>query len=348
MVNAFCVRRHSMRLKPLFPLARLLAVRPNHELTMISETLMFRRALVPRIIRLIGVPLDLGASRRGVDMGPSALRIAGITSMLTELGCAVRDIGNVPVPQRETPGHDTSPAYELTAITEVCRALAARTADAIRAGEFPLVMGGDHSLGAGSVAGVATAFAERGERIGLIWLDAHADLNTPASSLSGNVHGMPVAHLLGDGDEAMRSLAKPSPAMLAENLVYIGLRDLDAAEVEAITTKGILAFTMRDIDERGLVSVMRDAIARASTGTSGIYVSCDADWVDPSEAPGVGTPVKGGATYREAHLAMEMLCDSAKMVGMDIVEINPVLDRVNRTAELMVGLVSSALGKRTL
>jgi arginase len=315
---------------------------------MVSETLMFRRSLVPRTIRLIGVPLDLGASRRGVDMGPSALRIAGITSMLVDMGCTVHDIGNVPVPQRETLPPDTGPAHELAAITEVCRALAARTADAIRDGEFPLVMGGDHSLGAGSVAGVATAYAERGQRIGLIWLDAHGDINTPESSLSGNVHGMPVAHLLGEGDPTMRSLAKPGPAVLAENLVYVGLRDLDEAEVDSINAKGILAFTMRDIDEKGLTAVMREAIARASKGTAGIYVSCDADWVDPSEAPGVGTPVKGGATYREAHLAMEMLSDSAKMVGMDIVEINPVLDRGNSTADLMVGLVASALGKRTL
>ncbi|MEP6765021.1 MAG: arginase [Gemmatimonadaceae bacterium] len=315
---------------------------------MISETLMFRRALVPRTIRLIGVPLDLGASRRGVDMGPSAVRIAGITAMLRGLDCTVHDVGNVPVPQRETLPPDTGPAHELKAITEVCRKLAARTAEAIRLGEFPIVMGGDHSLGAGSVAGVATAFAERGQRIGLIWLDAHADINTPATSLSGNVHGMPVAHLLGEGDPDMASLATPSPAILAQHLVYIGLRDLDAAEVDAINAKGILAFTMRDIDERGLVAVMREAIARASNGTGGIYVSCDADWIDPNDAPGVGTPVRGGATYREAHLAMEMLSDSAKMVGMDIVEINPVLDRMNSTADLMVGLVASALGKSTL
>lgn len=315
---------------------------------MISETLMFRRAMVPRTIRLIGVPLDLGASRRGVDMGPSAMRIAGVTNMLLQLGCSVHDMGNVPVPQRETLGEDNGPAHELKVITEVCRNLASRTAEAIRAGEFPLVLGGDHSLGAGSVAGVATAFAERGQRVGLIWLDAHSDLNTPETSLTGNVHGMPVAHLLGLGDREMASLANPSPAILPHNLVYIGLRDVDAAEQVAIAEHGILAFTMRDIDERGLVSIMKEAIARASNGTSGIYVSCDADWVDPSEAPGVGTPVKGGATYREAHLAMEMLSDSAKMVGMDVVEINPVLDRVNRSAELMVGLIASALGKRTL
>ncbi len=315
---------------------------------MISETLMYRRALVPRIIRLIGVPLDLGASRRGVDMGPSAVRIAGLTNMLLELGCTVHDMGNVPVPQRETLPEHTGPGFEMKAITAVCRALAANTADAIRAGEFPLVLGGDHSLGAGSVAGVATAYAERGERIGLIWLDAHSDLNTPGTSKTGNVHGMPVAHLLGLGDRDMASLATPAPAILPEHLVYVGLRDVDPAEQTAISELGILAFTMRDIDERGLVTVMREAIARASNGTSGIYVSCDADWVDPSEAPGVGTPVKGGATYREAHLAMEMLSDSAKMIGMDVVEINPVMDRVNRSAELMVGLVASALGKRTL
>ena len=315
---------------------------------MTSETLNERRANVPRVIRLIGVPLDLGASRRGVDMGPSALRIAGIGSMLLELGCTVHDVGNVPVPQRETLNADSGPAHGIRAITEVCRNLAERTAEAVRAGEFPLVLGGDHSLGAGSVAGVATAYAERGERIGLIWLDAHADINTPVSSHTGNVHGMPVAHLLGDGDAEMSAIATPGPAVRPENLVYVGLRDVDAAEVATIKAKGISAFTMRDIDERGLVVVMREAIARASAGTAGIYVSCDADWVDPFEAPGVGTPVKGGATYREAHLAMEMLSDSARMIGMDVVEINPVLDRVNRSAELMVGLVASALGKRTL
>ena len=309
---------------------------------------MSERTLSPRTVRLIGVPLDLGASRRGVDMGPSALRIAGLTHMLHELGCKVHDMGNVVVPQRETLGTHRQRVDELNAITAVCENLAVQTADAIRAGEFPLVLGGDHSLGAGSVAGVATAFAERGEKIGLIWLDAHSDFNTPESSLTGNVHGMPVAHLLGLGDRAMASIAKPSPAISAQHMVFIGLRDVDAAERKAIAEQGVLAFTMRDIDERGLTAVVREAIARASNGTAGIYVSCDADWVDPSEAPGVGTPVKGGATFREAHLAMEMLSDSGLVVGMDVVEINPVLDRKNKSAELMVELVASALGKRTL
>jgi arginase len=299
-----------------------------------------------RTVRIIGVPLDLGASRRGVDMGPSALRIASLEPMLTAIGCTVHDVGNVAVPQRETLGHHRS--NELEAITAVCRDLAARTADAIRDGEFPLVLGGDHSLGAGSVAGAATAYAERGAKIGLIWLDAHGDFNTPETSLTGNVHGMPVAHLLGRGNPAMASLAKPSPAIQPAHMVFIGLRDVDAAERAAIAEHGVLAFTMRDIDERGLPVVMREAIARASNGTAGFYVSCDADWVDPREAPGVGTPVKGGATYREAHLAMEMLCDSGQMVGMDVVEVNPVLDERNRSAELMVELIASALGKRTL
>ncbi len=300
-----------------------------------------------RTVRLIGVPLDLGASRRGVDMGPSALRIANLTASLERLGCDVHDDGNLPVPQRESvrrPGGDT----ELEAITIVCRELATRTADVIRSGEFPVVLGGDHSLSAGSVAGAATALAERGQRLGVIWLDAHGDINTPASSLSGNVHGMPVAHLLGHGDPAMAALSSPAPAIRAEDLVYVGLRDVDAAERDLIRELGIRAYTMRDVDERGLTTILREAIQRAGTDTGGIYLSCDADWIDPSEAPGVGTPVPGGATYREAHLAMELLADTGRLVGMDLVEINPVLDRVNRTAELAVELIASALGKRTL
>lgn len=300
-----------------------------------------------RSLRLIGVPLDLGASRRGVDMGPSALRIANLTQNLERLGFDVEDTGNLPVPQRESvrrPGGDT----ELSAITAVCRELAQHTATAIREGAFPLVIGGDHSLSAGSVAGAATALADRGEELGVIWLDAHGDINTPESSLSGNVHGMPVAHLLGLGDPDMASISAQKPALRPEHLVYVGLRDVDAAESKLIRELGIHAYTMRDVDERGLTTVLREAIARVGAATGGIYLSCDADWIDPSEAPGVGTPVPGGATYREAHLAMELLADTGRLVGMDLVEINPVLDRANRTAELAVELIASALGKRTL
>lgn len=298
-----------------------------------------------RRIRLIGVPLDLGASRRGVDMGPSALRIADLAAKLERLGHTVIDEGNLIVPQRETV---RTPQSQFVAITDVCRALARHAADAIRNGEFPLVLGGDHSLAAGSIAGAATAMHERGERLGVIWLDAHGDLNTPATSLSGNVHGMPAAHLMGDGDAVLAGLSSATPAVRPEHFVYVGLRDLDPAEAARIREQGILAFTMRDIDERGLTAVMSQAIARASGGTGGIYLSCDADWVDPSEAPGVGTPVPGGATFREAHLAMEMLSDHGGLVGLDFVEINPVLDRRNQSAMLGVELIASALGKRTL
>lgn len=304
-------------------------------------------ATVPlsRSIRIIGVPLDLGASRRGVDMGPSALRIAHLAAALTAIGHTVVDDGNLVVPQRETL---PSGRPELAAITEVCQELAIHTADVVARGEFPLVLGGDHSLSMGSVAGAVTAMARQGRTLGLLWLDAHADINTPDSSTSGNVHGMPVAHLLGEGDATLAALAVPAPAVQPSRMAYIGLRDLDPPERLAIRRHGILAFTMRDIDERGLPAVMREAIAHVSRDTDGIYLSCDADWIDPSEAPGVGTPVPGGATYREAHLAMELLADTGRLVGMDLVEINPVLDRANRTAELAVELIASALGRRTL
>jgi arginase len=303
---------------------------------------------VGRKIRMIGVPLDLGASRRGVDMGPSTLRIAQLAARLEALGHTVEDVGNLRIPDRASLPEIASPLGFLPTIVDVCRDLAAATAQAIREGHAPLVLGGDHSLGAGSVAGVATAFAERGKRLGLLWLDAHGDLNTPTSTLSGNVHGMPVAHLLGYGDSAMAKIACPAPAVRPENVALVGIRDLDPAERDHARDFGIRVFTMREIDERGLKSVMEDALAITSNGTDGIHLSLDADWIDPDEAPGVGTPVRGGATYREAHLAMEMLADTARMASMDMVEINPVLDHYNRTAELAVGLVGSAFGLKIL
>jgi arginase len=279
-------------------------------------------------------------------MGPSALRIARLADRLRLLGHHVEDRGNLVVSQRE---HLADSAGEtLVAMAEVCRTLAAETAAAVREGVTPLVLGGDHSLAMGSVAGVATALAERGERVGLIWLDAHGDINTPASSTSGNLHGMPVAHLLGLGDRRLSTIATPHPALRPEQCVMVGLRDLDPPERKHIRELGITAFTMREIDERGLQSVMLDAIAIASAGTGGIHVSCDPDWIDPSDAPGVGTPVRGGATFREAHLALEMAADSGRLLAMDLVEINPVLDQRNRTAELAVDLIVSAFGARIL
>ena len=299
-------------------------------------------------IRIIGVPLDLGASRRGVDMGPSALRIAHLGPRLTALGHEVQNLGNLDIPDRDSVPDVAGALDLLPAIAQVCTRLAQHTSEAIRDGCAPVVLGGDHSLSVGSVAGVANAYAERGERIGLIWLDAHGDLNTPASSLTGNVHGMPVAHLLGRGDPRMAGIASSGQAVRPEHTCIVGVRDLDQAERDHAREWGVRIFTMRDIDERGLRAVMSEAIAIAGTGTTGIHLSVDADWVDPKEAPGVGTPVRGGATYRESHLAMEMIHDSNRLISMDIVEINPVLDDHNRTAELCVGLVTSAFGLRIL
>ena len=318
-------------------------------ITATNSTVLLDRAPAPPAtgtVQLIGVPMDLGASRRGVDMGPSAMRLSSLTELLQRLGRSVEDAGNIEVPDRTAIGNTLT--ARLDAIRIICEQLAERTAHAIRAHMRPIVLGGDHSLAAGSVAGTATALAERGERMGLIWLDAHADLNTPATSLTGNVHGMPVAHLLGLGDERMARLATVFPAVQAEQMVYVGLRDVDDAEKAMIRSHGLHAFTMRDIDERGLRSVMEEAVAIATRGTGGMHVSCDADWIDPGEAPGVGTPVRGGATLREAHLAMEIIHDSGAMVAMDLVEINPILDRQNSTAELAAELIASAFGRRIL
>jgi arginase len=301
-------------------------------------------------VRLIGFPMDLGAARRGVDMGPSAIRIAGAAERLCDLGHIVDETRNIDIPLREEiPAQREGHARFLGAIVEACTQLALETAHAVRADSIPVTLGGDHSLAMGSVAGVATALAERGERVGLVWLDAHSDIHTPETSASGNVHGMPVAHLLGHGDRRLASIASVAPALRPENVVLVGLRDVDLAEREHIRDWGVTAFTMRDIDERGIAAVMRDALEIAGRGTAGVHVSLDMDWLDPIEAPGVGTAVRGGATYREAHTAMEIVADRDEhLFALDVVEVNPVLDRHNRTAELAVGLIASALGQRVL
>jgi arginase len=298
-------------------------------------------------IEILGVPMDLGASRRGVEMGPSAVRLARLASHLEQLGYQVRDAGDVTVPTRETLGLARGIEY-LDTIAEVCRTVAKHTTAIVERGAIPLVLGGDHSLAAGSVAGVAAAKARRGERIGLVWLDAHADLHVPESSESGNVHGMPLAHVTGHGHKALAHLMSSDVAVLPEHVAIIGARDLDPSEREHAREWGVRIYTMREIDERGMRAVLQEAIARVSEGTAGIHVSLDLDFVDPKEAPGVGTPVRGGATWREAHLAMETLCDTGRVVAMDLVEVNPVLDEFNHTAELAVGLVASAFGQRIL
>jgi arginase len=299
-------------------------------------------------VAIIGAPLDLGQDRRGVDMGPSAVRVANLNARVASLGYEVEDWGNIPVEQKEAWPEGASNAKYLTQIATACRALAERVDHALSKGLLPLVLGGDHSVAIGTVAGVARHFRVRNENIGLIWLDAHADMNTPESSPSGNVHGMPLACILGDGPAELTGIAGFRPMLDARNAVIVGLRDVDQLEKPHVSGSGVRAFTMRDIDERGLRAVMEDAIRIAGEGTAGIHVSLDMDFCDPVHAPGVGTPVRGGATYREAHLAMEMICDCRRMVSMEVVEVNPVIDERNRTADFAVELVMSGLGKRIL
>jgi arginase len=308
------------------------------------------QALPPRRIRVIGVPLDLGASRRGVDMGPSAVRVAGLEARLEALGHQVTDGGNirVEIAETQTAGKEAN-AHYLKQIAQTCTRTAEAVVKTLEEGMMPLVLGGDHSLAAGSVSGVAEFYRRKGEKIGLVWIDAHSDINTPETSLSGNVHGMPLAALLGLGPEALANIFGFTPKMLAENTVLVGVRDIDAAERENIRRAGVGAvFTMRDIDERGMRTVMEEALAVASRGTAGYHISLDMDWIDPEDAPGVGTPVRGGATYREAHLAMEIIADHGRLLSFEIVEVNPVIDEHNRTADLAVELACSAFGKKIL
>jgi len=282
-------------------------------------------------------------------MGPSALRVAGLATKLKALGHTVTDRGNVPVAVAETIHHGDDHAHFLKEI-----ALSAeRTADfvqrALAHGSIPLVLGGDHSVAVGTVAGVANHFRAKNESIGLIWIDAHSDINTPETSPSGNVHGMPVAAILGMGPALLSDLLGWSPKVRPEHTVLIGIRDIDESEKENILRAGVTnIYTMRDIDELGLRVVMEKATLVASTGTAGYHVSMDMDWVDPEDAPGIGTPVRGGATYREAHLAMEILADHGGMLSFELVEVNPILDERNRTAELAVQLICSVFGKKIL
>jgi arginase len=300
-------------------------------------------------VSIIGVPMDLGASRRGVDMGPSAIRYTDLRERLQKLGHDVDDVGNVPVPFREDAARGAQRgARFLGAITDVCTDVARRTREAMAAGRIPVVLGGDHALAAGSIAGASAHLAAKGKRVGVVWMDTHGDLNTPATSSSGNVHGMPMAALLGHGDKAMARIAGEKPALRAEDVALVGLRDLDQPERTHIRKWNLSAFTMRALDERGVRAVLEEAIGIATRDTAGLWVSFDMDVIDPDEAPGVGTAVSGGMTYREAHLAMEMFADTGKLVGIDMVEVNPVLDERNRTAEIACELILSALGKRIL
>ena len=303
---------------------------------------------MPQKVRIIGVPMDLGQSRRGVDMGPSALRGAGLQSSLKKLGLQVEDIGNLSVKQPEEMPVGEKRAKYLQEIAETCADVAAAAEKSLNEGFLPLVLGGDHSIAAGVAAGVANYFRRDKKQIGYLWLDAHGDMNTPETSPSGNVHGMPLAAIMGYGATELVDLLGFQPKAEPGNIVIVGARDLDAQERKIVKKSGVRVFTMRDIDERGLRDVMSEALKYAMDDTGGIAVSLDMDFVDPSDAPGVGTPVRGGVTYREAHLAMEMIADTESMVSMEVLEINPILDEHNRTALLGVELVLSALGQKIL
>jgi arginase len=322
--------------------------KPNEVTPDTSSTASGTQAQPTRRIHVLGVPLDLGASRRGVDMGPSALRVAGLEARLEELGHHVSDGGNIQVAIAETLGFGDPHARYLKQIAETCTRTAEAVVHALEEGSTPLVLGGDHSIAVGSVSGVAEFHRRRGEKIGLVWVDAHSDINTPDTSPSGNVHGMPLASLVGMGPHELTHIFGYAPKVARQNTVLVGVRDIDAAERANIQRAGIVVYTMRDIDERGMRAVMEDAVHAAMDGTAGYHLSLDMDWIDPEDAPGVGTPVRGGATYREAHLAMEIAADHGGMLSFEIVEVNPVLDEHNRTADLAVELACSAFGKKIL
>jgi len=282
-------------------------------------------------------------------MGPSAMRVAGLEARLEGLGHQVADGGDIRVEIAETQASGSPNARYLKEITETCTRIAEAVVKTLEEGMTPLLLGGDHSLAAGSASGVAEFYRRQQKKIGLVWIDAHSDINTPETSPSGNVHGMPLAALLGLGPEPLKKIYGYAPKIAPENAVLIGVRDIDAAERENIRRAGMAhVYTMRDIDERGMRAVMEEALAAAGNGTAGYHVSLDMDWIDPEDAPGVGTPVRGGATYREAHLAMEILADHGRLLSFEMVEVNPVIDEHNRTADLAVELACSAFGKKIL
>ncbi len=297
-----------------------------------------------KTVRIIGVPLDLGADRRGVDMGPSAIRYAGLHKRLRKLGWYVEDLGNIEVPIAETLEINDPMLKYLPEIAQVNQKLYPLVAQAIQEGVIPLTIGGDHSLGIGTLAGCSAS----GKELGVIWFDTHGDYNSMETTSSGNIHGMPLAVSNGIGVEGLTGIGGSQRKIREENTVIIGARELDPQEGEALRKSKITVFTMSDIDRMGMEEVVKRGLEIANRGTDGVHISFDLDVLDPSEAPGVGTPVQGGMTYREAHLAMEMVAECKCLLSMDVVEVNPILDVQNKTAELAVGLISSAFGQRIL
>ncbi|WAH37428.1 arginase [Alicyclobacillus dauci] len=296
-------------------------------------------------LRIIGVPSDLGQRRRGVDMGPSAIRYAGLSMKLETLGYTVKDLGNinVPTPEMQDDGADNRLRF-LREVTEVSKELCSIVSRVVDEGYIPIILGGDHSIAIGSVAGMA----QKSKNYGVIWFDAHGDMNTPETTPSGNIHGMPLAISLGYGHDDLVGIGGVKGKLKPENVVLVGIRSIDRDEATLIKEAGVHCYTMAEVDRLGMAQVMKEAIEIAGNGTDGIHLSLDLDALDPMFAPGVGTPVNGGVTYREGHLAMEMLADSDKVVSVDVVEVNPILDTHNQTAVMAVELVESLFGKTTL
>jgi arginase len=303
------------------------------------------------IVHVLGVPMDLGSGRRGVDMGPSAIRIAGVEDRLRELGHTVVDDGDIAIKNMEELKVGDVHARYLAEIVRASTVACKKVERIISRGRFPLVLGGDHSIAAGTVSGIA-AFCRRqgkkGKKLGLLWVDAHGDINTPETSPSGNIHGMPLAALLGFGPRELTEVGGVFPKLESENIALVGIRSLDAGEKSRLKETGVQVHTMADIDRHGVHRVMKKALAQVTDGTDYVHVSFDLDAVDPTGAPGVGTPVKGGLDYREAHLIMEVLADSGVMTSLEMVEVNPILDQGNTSATFAVELVQSAFGKKIL
>jgi len=303
---------------------------------------------VKRSLSLLGVPLGYGASMAGVDIGPAALRVARITQRIARLGYSVHDLGDMRLERPQTLPEVEEKLKYVREISSACEQLAVDVEEILKAGQLPLIVGGDHSIAIGSFAGVASYYKKQNETLGLIWFDAHADMNTPESTPSGNIHGMPLAALLGYGAPELTNVAGFAPKLDPLLCAHVGARDIDPGEREMIKKLGMRFFTMREIDERGMNEVMDDAIKIASRGTAGYSVTFDVDVLDPGDAPGSGTLVRGGLTYREAHLGMEKIAEAGGMRSLEIVEINTALDVNNKTAELGVELILSALGKTIL
>lgn len=300
-------------------------------------------------VSITNVHLDLGAGRRGTDMGPSAIHVAGLVPGLQRLGHRVPRVASLDVEAAEE-GIDVGDprARFLPIIADLCERIATQVEADCEAGHFPLVLGGDHAQAIGTISGLARFHRRRGERVGVIWVDAHTDMNTPDSSPSGNIHGMPLAALLGHGAESLTSIAGSEPALRPQDVVVIGARDVDPTEAALVRETGIRVYTMSELDRRGTSVCVEEALEQVGRETAGIHLSFDLDGVDPGDAPGVGTPVPGGLSLRESHLVCERVAASGRLLGMELVELNPTLDEANRTGRLSVWLIESALGRTIL